>query len=344
MNKVYKLVMALFVGVVMLGVAAYAQEPEVEGQAIEPQDSVTDEGFVAKYAGAMPVAFQSNKMCYIPEKQAFVAIDSIDCAIDLVRRMTVDGRDTMERIGRFHTDNTYKRHDLKNIHRPRSVWVMGDKIIFLASSAKDSAHIGVLSMLPDTNGNLIPVQSNDGNDVMIGLNFNAYAFDINMETGELVVVGTNPQGYSIEVFDITDGIENMVVKGAPFNYRVKKQAELIKDSDPYGIGLTLVAVIVVFTALICICLIMKAFAGIMMRHKNRKDKKAAAKESEKKPEPKKESGKADNEVYAAIATAIYLYNEELHDDEDMVITIQPADHTPWNNKAYNMNQYFNNRK
>ena len=43
MNKVYKLVMALFVGVVMLGVAAYAQEPEMEGQAIEPQDSVTDE-------------------------------------------------------------------------------------------------------------------------------------------------------------------------------------------------------------------------------------------------------------------------------------------------------------
>lgn len=344
MNKVYQLIVAI-IAVAAVGVTAYAQDTVSAEQTAQPIEVSSDE-FVAQYVGAQPVAFQSNKMCYIPEKQAFVAIDSIDCAIDLVRRMVVDGRDTMERIGRYVTDDLYKRHDLKNIHRPRSVWVMGDKIVYLASSAKDSAHIGVLSMLPDTNGNLIPVQSNDGNDVIIGLNFNAYAFDVNEDMGEFVVVGTNPLGYSIAVFDMAKGIENMTLKGKPFNYKVKKQAELIKDSDPYGIGLTLVAVIVVFTALISICLLLKLFARIMLAHKERKAKKdesKAAKAAAPAAADNKAAGNVDQEVYAAIATAIYLFNEELHDDENMVITIQPTD-TPWNAKVYNMNQYFNNRK
>ena len=48
---------------------------------------------------------------------------------------------------------------------------------------------------------------------------------------------------------------------------------------------------------------------------------------------------------SAIATAIYLYNEELHDDEDMVLTIQDVQRawTPWNDKRFNMNQYFNRK-
>ena len=48
----------------------------------------------------------------------------------------------------------------------------------------------------------------------------------------------------------------------------------------------------------------------------------------------------------ALATALHLYNDELHDEEEAVITIQKVERewTPWNAKYYNMNQYFNNRR
>ena len=52
------------------------------------------------------------------------------------------------------------------------------------------------------------------------------------------------------------------------------------------------------------------------------------------------------DVYAAIAAAIHLYNDELHDEENTIITIQKVERawTPWNAKYYNMNQYFNKRR
>ena len=51
------------------------------------------------------------------------------------------------------------------------------------------------------------------------------------------------------------------------------------------------------------------------------------------------------EIDAVIAAAIYLYNEELHDEENTVITFKSVERpwTPWNAKFYNMNQNnFNN--
>ena len=50
-------------------------------------------------------------------------------------------------------------------------------------------------------------------------------------------------------------------------------------------------------------------------------------------------------IYAAIAAAIHMYNEELHDEEPTVITIQKTERswTPWNAKYISMNKYFNNR-
>lgn len=296
-----------------------------------------------------PVTFQSNKICYVPDMHAYVVIDSTDCAIDLVER---DDDGNMKLIGRHVTDSLYKRHDLKNIHRPKSVWVMGDKIIYLASSAKDSAHIGILSMKPE------PAREGEPADKLcyafgkeksyFGLHFNAYAFDINPMAKEMTVVGTNALGYSIAVIDLTSFPEELSFKGEPYNYHKKKQSEVIADSDPYGVGLTVVAVSVVFIALICVCLIMLGY-GSAIRNWNEKRKRKE--EAKKQPVANVQQSTVnsqqsiDGDVYAAIATAIYLYNEELHDDEDMVITIQNVERTwtPWSDKRFNMNQYFNKK-
>ena len=110
----------------------------------------------------------------------------------------------------------------------------------------------------------------------------------------------------------------------------------------------MVAVLVVFLALVCIALIIGGYGKAIMKIQDRRAQKANAAASVKAevttaaPSASQTSG----EIYAAIATAIFLYDEELHDEEDTVITIQKVERawTPWNAKYYNMNHYFQNRK
>ena len=103
----------------------------------------------------------------------------------------------------------------------------------------------------------------------------------------------------------------------------------------------MVAVAVVFLALLFISLILKGYGNVIIRTQDKKAKKSAAKDNSVVASPS--SAKTAGEVYAAIATAIYLYDEEMHDEEDTVITIQKVERawTPWNAKFYNMNHYFN---
>lgn len=323
------------------------QAVPAENGNMPPECGMHQQGMCKK---AQPITFQSNKICFIPEMHAYVVIDSTDCAIDLVVREE-DG--SMRLVGRHVTDSLYKRHDLKNIHRPRSVWVMGDKIIYLASSAKDSAHIGILSMEPEPleeGAHVAKLNYAFGKEKSyFGLHFNAYAFDINPMAKEMTVVGTNPLGYSIAILDMTNFPEELSFKGEPYNYHKKKQSEVIAASDPYGVGLTVVAVSVVFIALISVCLIMLGYGSAIRNWNEKRKKKDEAKKepavSGQQPAAVSSQQSVDGDVYAAIATAIYLYNEELHDDEDMVITIQNVERawTPWNDKRFNMNQYFNKK-
>ena len=161
----------------------------------------------------------------------------------------------------------------------------------------------------------------------------------------MFVVGRNPNGNDINILPLHGGLENFAQgEILTHHYRVAKQAEKIKQSDPIGIGLTAVAVSVVFLALICIALILsgsgKLLSGMDEKKKAPKSSKAI------KPVSEGSSASSDDEVLAAIAAAIHLYNDELHDEEDAVITIQKVERewTPWNAKFYNMNQYFNNRR
>ena len=161
----------------------------------------------------------------------------------------------------------------------------------------------------------------------------------------MFVVGRNPFGYDINVISLHGGLENFANGEAlSQHYRVFKQSEKIKHSDPIGVGLAAVAIAVVFLALICIALILQG-SGKLMKGLG-EDKKKDDKKKTIKPVSDGSSAINDQEVYAAIAAAIHLYNDELHDEEETVITIQKVERewTPWNAKFYNMNQYFNNRK
>ena len=68
-------------------------------------------------------------------------------------------------------------------------------------------------------------------------------------------------------------------------------------------------------------------------------KEEAPKEEEVKPqEVSKPAVNKDQEVSIAIAAAIYLYRQEVHDYEDTVLTIKRIDraYSPWSSKIYSL--------
>lgn len=311
----------------MLTATAQGSKPDAMAGATpdQPRPEQPHHGCMTHGMVVPPVEFQSVKICYAPQMGAFVAIDSMECSVHLVKML--DGK--LDTAASYQTDDIHKRHDLKNILRPVSVSVMGPHIVVLASASNDSAYIALLDQ------EMNPVARRGFNSPMYAMHF---------EHGQMFVVGRNAWGYDINVLSLHNGPEGFENGEAlTHHYRVAKQAEKIKMSDPIGLGLTVVAVAVVFLALICIALILlgsgKLFMG--MDEKEKKDKKAS------KVKPVSEgSSTANNELYAAIAAAVHLYNDELHDEEDTVITIQKVERewTPWNAKYYNMNHYFNNKK
>ena len=337
MNKIIKPIATMLVGLVLTVGTAFAQT----GRGVNPPagavptplvDQLSQQPLCAE--ALAPMDFSSNEACYIPEKKAFVLIDSIDCAVDLLVRQA----DGLQRVGRFTTDTYRGRHDLVNILRPKSVSVLGDKILVLASSKKDTSYLAVVSM--------DPVKCNDeqGFDSLkavslIGFSSNAYAFHVDPANNEIIAVGKNPVGYDINFVSFANGVENITSSDA-FHYHVPKQSERIQASDPYGAGLAVVAISVVFFALVCIMFMMGGYGKLIQRFQNRKQTSGKATATSG-------TGNApEGEVYAAIAAAIYAYSQDLHDVEDTVITIQKTERawTPWNAKFYNMNRYFSVRK
>ena len=102
----------------------------------------------------------------------------------------------------------------------------------------------------------------------------------------------------------------------------------MKQIDPHGWILALTAMTVVFTALIILYLLFKLIGIINIRAGK---KKSAA--SQETTVEKSTYGEVPAETYAAIATALHLYlvEEEAHDDESFVVTLNPVDrtYTPW---------------
>ncbi len=325
MNTIYKMLLAGLLSFAMLTVMA---QPQHEGPHHDGQpDEQPHEGCMM-HSMVPSVDFQSVKICYAPQLGAFVAIDSVECAVHMVAM--VDGK--LDTIGSFVTDNIRKRHDLKNILRPVSVSAMGPYVLVLASAVNDTAYVAIL----DSNMN-----------VLARRNFSSPMYAMHREHGTLIVTGRNPYGYDINILPLRrldfEAFENGEI--ISHHYRVAKQSEKIKESDPIGYGLTAVAVAVVFLALICISIIITGSGKLISGTEERRKKKAAQPKG-RAIKPVSDGTTSELEVIAAIGAAIQLYNDELHDEEENVITIQKVERewTPWNAKFYNMNRYFISRK
>ena len=123
------------------------------------------------------------------------------------------------------------------------------------------------------------------------------------------------------------------------NKHVDKAAkpDRMKEIDPYGWVLALTAMSVVFLALILLYFIFKGIGNANI--KAGKKRSAAASGTDVKASA---YGEVPGEVYAAIATAMHLYqqDDENHDEESFVVTLHHTDRTysPWSSKIYTLRQ------
>ena len=115
------------------------------------------------------------------------------------------------------------------------------------------------------------------------------------------------------------------------------KADRMKDIDPYGWVLALTAMAVVFAALILLYFIFKGIGNANIRA-GKKRSAAAAGDNAAAPQ----YGEVPGEVYAAIATAMHLYNEDdgNHDEESFIVTLHHTDRTysPWSSKIYTLRE------
>lgn len=130
---------------------------------------------------------------------------------------------------------------------------------------------------------------------------------------------------------------------------ISKQEKLKKD-DPYGIGLAIISMTVVFTALILIYFMLKIFGKVAQRAATKKEQpanfvsKVASSSQPKDLETiaaiamaieQSLQGDASEEEIAAIAMALYLHLDSIHDEESEIVTIEnpSAHYSPWSQKS-----------
>ena len=117
-----------------------------------------------------------------------------------------------------------------------------------------------------------------------------------------------------------------------------KGAAAVMENDPNGTTMTLVCVSVVFSALVVLFVLFWLLGKYMSNLAHRKDAKSKGEVTPILKAPKGEMYSGD--VVAAIGLAIAMYQDELHDRESSVITINKVAkvYSPWSSKIYGMTQ------
>ncbi len=126
-----------------------------------------------------------------------------------------------------------------------------------------------------------------------------------------------------------------------------KKSEVFRTQDPSGTAMAATAMSVVFSALLLLFLVFKTLGIAMQRAAARKERKTLQTAMPKVSEEKCEAGADDftGEKIAAIALALHLYEEDMHDIESNVVTINKVAraYSPWSSKIYSLRQIPNKK-
>ena len=126
-----------------------------------------------------------------------------------------------------------------------------------------------------------------------------------------------------------------------------KEVCIFAENDPYGLLMALLGMGIVFTVLIMLfaifnntpTLFQQAFREKLKAFFTFKKKETTETlVSEEVKEAEQPAQEISGEINAAIATAIFLYRNELHDYEDTILTIKKVSRTysPWSSKIYGL--------
>lgn len=109
-----------------------------------------------------------------------------------------------------------------------------------------------------------------------------------------------------------------------------------RENDSVGLGMTVTAMSVVFLGLIILYLVFKTTGKLSISASARRAQKATGVESVAAPA----AGELSGEVLVAIGMALYELNEDAHDIENTVLTIQKVKRTysPWSSKIYGLRE------
>ncbi len=273
------------------------------------------------YDPLIPQLFAFDK-----KNDIFAGINNVDNKVVLVRRKGNELYISSD----YLVDVVLKRHDTHHIYRPKSVAIYQDYVVFLASH-RDSCYLAVL----DLNGKLVKKLAFAGE---------ASAFSYSDEAKELYISGENATGFDVIALDASRGVNRIdLSNAAALHYQKPRLSEVIAVRDPYGVGMAAVAMSVVFLALLMLYLVFKQVGKYLIAAQDRRRRKQE--QVDVKPVAVESTGDISGDVYAAITAAIHLYNEELHDEENAVLTINKVSRTysPWSSKIHGLNTYFNRR-
>ena len=118
----------------------------------------------------------------------------------------------------------------------------------------------------------------------------------------------------------------------------ESKSSIMRKTDPHGIVITIVAMSVVFFALIILYVLSKFIGNVAIRTLQKRSDET----TEKAGTTKTDVAEASAETYAAIGVALHLFKEEneAHDEESFLLTLQHTDRTysPWSSKIYTLRQ------
>ncbi len=333
MNKVIKkIVLGCLVTLFALGVSS-AQNNTKHTETINQETGKAKECEAASKHSSDEFYDPLTPQLFVFDKanNVFGAINAVDNSIDIIHYQNGG----LEIAKRILVDNHIGRHDVHFIYRPQGIAIYENHLVYLASH-RDSCYLSVLTL--------------DGREcVRVYFKGRAYAFSYSKSDQELYIAGQNEKGYDLIAISTAKGIENISLESTPsLHYRKPQKASEILEADPFGGGLAVIAMGVVFLGLLILAISFMSTGKALTFFQNRRamllNKKQKTQDLGAVTGIKKPSSMSGEE-FAAIAAAIYMYNNELHDTENTVLTFQNKvrSWTPWNAKLYGMNTYFKNR-
>lgn len=152
-------------------------------------------------------------------------------------------------------------------------------------------------------------------------------------------VSSNNGRFNPVFWEVRDGSSTKYITPKGNNIIIDKRVkvEKFKVSDKYGIVLTVIAMMIVFCALILLYLCFKGFGKINENAAKRNKVKAHGAEPECVPISSVEDD--SGEAIAAICTALYQHLNA-HDNEENVLTINKVRraYSPWSSKIYTLRE------